>query len=160
MQCPASPSIYNPTETLSSSQLPSGLQLALRVRSMAWVASTAMEGERAIPTINENWGGHMPITTIRIHPAIGIARLGNSPDFFVGPQKPMDHTAPTGGYKDPQCRIKRQGAKSHLFAYDQNDTLIQEITAVDGQITWTAHLVQCRRCLGHRGTSQDRNVDR
>ena len=110
----------------------------------------------------------MPITTIRIHPAIGIARLGNSPDFFVGPQKPMDHTAPTGGYKDPQCRIKRQGAKSHLFAYDQNDTLIQEITAVDGQITWTAHLVNRKAAAedgfpagsGRRNSSISNTTDR
>jgi L-Lysine epsilon oxidase N-terminal len=37
------------------------------------------------------------ITHVKIHPAIGIARIGNSPtDFFVGPEIPLDHTAPAG----------------------------------------------------------------
>ncbi len=84
----------------------------------------------------------MAITTIKIHPAIGIARVGNSPDeFFVGPEKPWDRTPPPGGYKDSQCRIKRQAARFRLFAYDGSGALVKEITTADGQITWTAHLV-------------------
>src|SRR5437762_2142645 len=83
----------------------------------------------------------MAITTIRVHPSIGIARLGNSPDFFIGPLRPRDVTSPAGGYKDPQCRVKRQAAQFRLFAYDENDALVQEITAADATIQWTAHLV-------------------
>ena len=84
----------------------------------------------------------MPITTIKIHPAIGIARLGNSPDeFFIGPERPGDHAPPAGGYKDAQCRVKRQAARFRLFAYDQNGALVQEITAADADISWTVHLV-------------------
>lgn len=90
----------------------------------------------------------MPITTVKIHPALGIARLGNSPnEFFVGPERPWDRTPPAGGYKDAHCRIKRQAARFRLFGYDQNGTLVKEITVADGAITWTAHLVN-RKAAG------------
>jgi hypothetical protein len=70
------------------------------------------------------------ITQVKIHPAIGIARLGNSPtDFFIGPEIPLDHTAPAGGYKDASCRVKRQAARFRLFGYDNNGNLVQELTA-------------------------------
>ena len=87
----------------------------------------------------------MAITTIKIHPAIGIARLGNSPDgFFIGPELPGDRTPPPGGYKDAQCRIKRQAARFRLFGYDQNGVFTGEITAADATITWTAHLANTK----------------
>jgi hypothetical protein len=93
----------------------------------------------------------MAITTIKIHPAIGIARLGNSPTaFFIGPEIPGDHTPPAGGYKDSQCRIKRQAARFRLYAYDENGALIiengqpKEITAADATISWTAHLANTK----------------
>jgi hypothetical protein len=82
----------------------------------------------------------MPIKSIRIHPAIGIARLGNSPEFFIGPERPLDRTPPAGGYKDAACQVKRQGARFRLFAFDQNGAFVKELTAADGPITWTAHL--------------------
>jgi hypothetical protein len=91
----------------------------------------------------------MPITTIKIHPAIGIARVGNSPsEFFVGPEIPSDHTIPPGGYKDAQCRVKRQAARFRLFAYDQNGALVKEITSADGPISWTVQLTNKKAATG------------
>lgn len=81
------------------------------------------------------------IETIKVHPAIGIARLGNSPtEFFIGPEKPGVHNRPTGGYRDAQGRIKRQAARFRLFGYDKNGKLVREITSKDGTITWTVSL--------------------
>jgi L-Lysine epsilon oxidase N-terminal len=95
----------------------------------------------------------MPITTVKIHPAIGIARLGNSPtDFFVGPEIPGDHTLPGGGYKDASCRVKRQAARFRLFGYDQNGSLVQELTAADADITWTVQLLN-RKAATNRNSS-------
>ena len=75
------------------------------------------------------------IETIKIHPAIGIARLGNSPTgFFIGPEKPDVHPRPQGGYKDAQHRIKRQAARFRLFGYDKNGKFVKEITSADAQI--------------------------
>jgi hypothetical protein len=81
------------------------------------------------------------IAIIRIHPAIGIARLGNSPGkFFVGPEVPGVARQPQGGYRDAEGRIKRQAARFRLFAYDKDGNLIREITSADAIITWTVHL--------------------
>jgi hypothetical protein len=83
----------------------------------------------------------MPIQTIRIHPAIGIARVGNSPEYFIGPLKPGEPAAPAGGFKDPSGNLKPQAAQFRLYAYDEAGRLMGEITAAEARITWTAHLV-------------------
>ena len=88
----------------------------------------------------------MAITTIKVFPTIGIARLGNSAEFFVGPEIPGVHNPPPGGYKDAYCRVKRQAARFRLFAFDENGHLIiengkpKEITLADAAITWTVEL--------------------
>jgi hypothetical protein len=82
----------------------------------------------------------MAITEVRIHPAIGIARVGNSDtEFFVGPERPWDRSAPAGGYKDALCRVKRQAARFRVFGYDNG--VPTELTAANATIEWTVHLV-------------------
>ena len=82
----------------------------------------------------------MAITEVRIHPAIGIARLGNSDtDFFIGPERRWDRSAPPGGYKDAQCRVKRQAVRFRVFGYDNGVPV--ELTAANATIEWTVHLV-------------------
>ena len=82
----------------------------------------------------------MAITSVKIFPSIGIARLGNSPEFFVGYERPGDRTPPAGGYRDAHCRIKRQAARFRLFAFD-GATLVGEITLAEAdEISWTVHL--------------------
>ncbi len=82
----------------------------------------------------------MAITEVRIHPAIGIARLGNSDsDFFIGPERRWDRSAPAGGYKDAQCRIKRQAARFRVFGYDNGVPV--ELTSANATIEWAVHLV-------------------
>lgn len=85
----------------------------------------------------------MAIDKVKIFPSIGIARLGNSPNIFVGPEIPGNRNPPAGGYKDSHCRVKRQAARFRLFGYDGN-TLVQEITSADATITWTAHLANTK----------------
>jgi hypothetical protein len=95
----------------------------------------------------------MPIN-YRIHPAIGIARVGDSPDdFFIGPEapgvpptltKPDGSSAQPGKYKDQRQRIKRQGARFRIYAYTEDAagtvTKVQEITSAEAQIEWEVHL--------------------
>ena len=76
-------------------------------------------------------------TTYRIHPGIGIARLGNSPDAFcISPEQPAalpidcdqrgnPLVTPDGltelrvkTFKDAEGRIKRQAARFQIWAYD------------------------------------------
>ncbi len=69
--------------------------------------------------------------TYKIHPAIGIARLGNSPELYLSPETtgglPIQCNAngtvdgpeqPVTQFKDGEQRIKRQGARFRVFVYD------------------------------------------
>lgn len=77
-------------------------------------------------------------TTYRIHPGIGIARLGNSPDAFcISPEQPAalpiecdrrgnPMMSPDGkseirvtSFKDGKGRMKRQAARFQIWAYDE-----------------------------------------
>jgi hypothetical protein len=79
-------------------------------------------------------------TQYRIHPAIGIARLGNSPtDFCISPEEPAalplecdamgnPSRTPDGQserrvtkFKDNQGRIKRQAARFRIYVYDETN---------------------------------------
>jgi hypothetical protein len=88
------------------------------------------------------------IVACKIHPAIGIARVGNSPDqFFVGPEMPGVCDVPAGGYKDAgdpgkgiPPRVKRQAARFRIFGYDRDGKVVSELTSREATITWTVHL--------------------
>jgi hypothetical protein len=83
----------------------------------------------------------MKIETVKIHPAIGIARLGNSPNgFYIGPEVPGETVQPEGGYKDAKGFIKRQAARFRLFGYDKHGKVVKEIDSDDATIRWTVHL--------------------
>ena len=78
---------------------------------------------------------------VRIHPAIGVARIGNSEEeFFVGPEIPGVYEYPAGSYRDDDLYLKRQGARFRLFGYDGHDRLVGEIQESDAEITWSVHL--------------------
>ena len=90
----------------------------------------------------------------KIHPAIGVARLGNADPstFFVGPESPGFDSQYDGTGAPPYPRkvnglIKPQGARFRIwqYQYDANGNLqpIQEVnlqTAGVTNITWNAHL--------------------
>ncbi|HET7463456.1 MAG TPA: LodA/GoxA family CTQ-dependent oxidase, partial [Longimicrobium sp.] len=78
------------------------------------------------------------MATYRIHPAIGIARLGNSPDaFYIAPEAPAapptacdadgnpvlspdgQGEVPVERYKDAEGRVKRQAARFQVWVYDE-----------------------------------------
>lgn len=81
------------------------------------------------------------ITKYKIHPSIGLARLGNSPDeIYIGPEVPGTNNPPQGGYKDRQMRVKRQAARFRIFGYDDEGNAVREITASEADIKWTVHL--------------------
>jgi len=79
------------------------------------------------------------IVSCAIHPGIGVARVGNSPDeYFVGPEVPSLTPTPLGGFKDAQGRIKRQIAKFRIYGLDEHGTVVAELTPDHATtITWT-----------------------
>ena len=93
-------------------------------------------------------------TVYKIHPSIGIARVGNSPDeFFIGPERIGEHPAPAGGFKDAQCRVKRQAARFRIYAHHDNGT-VEEITDAEADISWTVHLVNKKAAHPGRGNTE------
>jgi hypothetical protein len=95
----------------------------------------------------------------KIHPAVGIMRVGDSSDaFFIGPETPgQPGVELNGGNETPitnykaNGRIKRQAARFRVFEYDQagsgTQTLIREVTADDATIDWKVVLVN-RKAAG------------
>ena len=93
-------------------------------------------------------------TVYKIHPAIGIARIGNSPhEFFVGPERVGEQPNPSGGFKDGQCRVKRQAARFRIFAHHDDGTT-EEITNAEADITWTVHIVNSKAANPGRNNTE------
>src|SRR5215213_4964806 len=75
----------------------------------------------------------------KIHPAIGIARVGDSPDaFYLAPEQaggmPNELNAdgteqPVTKFKDAQGRVKRQAARFRVYGYDDDFKQGQELQA-------------------------------
>jgi hypothetical protein len=81
------------------------------------------------------------VVSCRIHPAIGVARVGNSKsEYFLGPEVPRQKLDPPGGFKDSSGAVKRQAARFRVYGFDAAGKVVQELTASDADITWTAHL--------------------
>jgi hypothetical protein len=99
-------------------------------------------------------------TVYKIHPALGVARVGNHPDaFFVGPEadgSPGVEIAANGEeatvkqYKS-DGKIKRQAARFRVFRFLQNDAgdlqLVGEVTSDDAKIEWKVDLCNRKAAL-------------
>jgi hypothetical protein len=84
---------------------------------------------------------------LRIHPAIGVARIGNSNQFFIGPEFPgipgnWDSTAQAfGRFRDDQGKILRQAARFRIFQFDDAGNPIGEVTLGNGmEVEWLVHV--------------------
>ena len=81
------------------------------------------------------------IVRAAIHPAIGVARVGNSADdFFIGPQVVPSPPLPLGDYRDDQHALKRQAAQFRIYGYNAAGQVVAELTANTADIRWTAHV--------------------
>ncbi len=81
------------------------------------------------------------VVSARIHPAIGIARIGNSPeDYFIGPEVPHPVPPPPGGYKDAEGQLKRQAAQFRIYGYDAEGRVVAELTTDNSDIAWAVHV--------------------
>ena len=57
------------------------------------------------------------IKSIAIYPPIGIARIGNAPEYFLASEVPGVEPSPKDGYKDAEGRIKKQAVKFKIYAF-------------------------------------------
>ena len=87
------------------------------------------------------------MSNLRIHPAIGVARVGDSDQFFIGPESPGvpgnwdSDTSKFKPFKDSQGKIIRQAARFRVFQFDVAGNPIKELTLADGvKIEWRVHV--------------------
>lgn len=89
-------------------------------------------------------------STFRIHPAFGVARVGDSDGpGFLGPELPgvpANWNFTTGRFdkfKDDQHRIRRQGVRFRVFEFDNDGKLVGEAHVGQGEVVaveWTVHV--------------------
>jgi hypothetical protein len=78
-----------------------------------------------------------------IHPAVGIARVGNAPadQYYVGPEVPGRAADPgPEGFKNRRGQVRKEAARFRIYGYDEAGNVVQEVTAGDAEITWQVHL--------------------
>ncbi|MEW1654113.1 LodA/GoxA family CTQ-dependent oxidase [Streptomyces sp. NPDC093707] len=84
------------------------------------------------------------IVQVKIHPAIGIARVGNSDQSpFIGPESPDQPALPPGSYKDGSGKIIKQAARFRIYGYNQAGEVVRELKVGEAGVTdirWTVHL--------------------
>ena len=78
------------------------------------------------------------IVRARIHPGIGIARIGDSTnEFMIGPEV---IGAPTTSMRDAAGALKRQAARFRVYGIDEDGNVVDELTCETAEITWTVHV--------------------
>jgi hypothetical protein len=84
------------------------------------------------------------VARVAIYPAIGISRVGGSPRWFLAPEVPGLPPMPEGGFKDGDQAIKKQVQRFRVYAFDDQDRVIGEITAGDAAIEWSVHVANTK----------------
>lgn len=83
----------------------------------------------------------MAIAYAKIFPPIGIARVGDSEtDWFLAPESPNPKDSRPEHFRDAEGGLKRQAARFRIFAFDEDDRVVQEITSREADIEWTVAL--------------------
>jgi hypothetical protein len=85
--------------------------------------------------------GDATIVRAAIHPAIGIARVGNSETgYFLGPEVADPLPEAPGFYRDPAGALKRQAARFRVYGLNAAGAPVAELSADNAEIRWTVHL--------------------
>lgn len=83
----------------------------------------------------------MNVSKMAIYPPLGIARVGNSSEFYLASELPGRTPVAVSGFKDDEGRVKKQAVLFRVYALDENGQVIKEITSADGAaITWRVHV--------------------
>ena len=85
------------------------------------------------------------IVHAKIHPGIGVARIGDSPtEFFLAPEVTTPPPATVDQIRPPPAddagHLKREAARFRIYGYNAAGEVVRELTAQNADIVWTAHL--------------------
>lgn len=70
-----------------------------------------------------------------IHPAIGIARVGTSDEYFYGPEVTDPLPLPPGSYRDKEKRLKRQAARFRVYGVNARGQIVRELSGAQSGAT-------------------------
>lgn len=85
------------------------------------------------------------IVSARIHPSIGIARVGNSQnEYYIGPEYAHQPPPPFGSTRDSSGAIKRQAAKFRVYGYNYLGEAVAELTSDNAYILWEVQLANTK----------------
>jgi hypothetical protein len=84
------------------------------------------------------------IARVAIYPAIGISRVGGSPRWFLAPEVPGLPPMPEGGFKDGDQSIRKQVQRFRVYAFDDRDRVIGEVTAGEADVAWSVHVANTK----------------
>lgn len=107
--------------------------------ALAWLPKSAVATTSA-----ERAPQGAAIASVRVYPAIGICRVGGSPKYFLAPEVPGLTVQPEGGYKDGAYHIKKQVQRFRVYAFDEQNRVIGEITSDKAKIQWNVHLANTK----------------
>jgi hypothetical protein len=82
-----------------------------------------------------------------IHPAIGVARIGNSQsEYIVGPETPDPLSLPVGSYRDKTGALKRQAARFRIYGINAAGEIVRELTGegASAKVTWHVELANAK----------------
>jgi len=90
---------------------------------------------------NDNDADHV-VVSAAIYPPIGVMRVGNSDEYYLGPLVPEpDSTKDEHFYRDATGKLKRQAAEFRIYGLNAKGRPIKELTIDDqADITWNCHL--------------------
>jgi hypothetical protein len=107
------------------------------------VPQTEPDGPRPLDV--ELAGVDHRVVRAAIHPAIGIARVGNSEDhFLIGPEVDEPPPREPGSFKDRTGALKRQAARFRVYGYNAAGEVVTELTAENAEVRWSAHVANCK----------------
>jgi hypothetical protein len=86
------------------------------------------------------------IVSVRIHPGIGVARVGNSTmggrdGSYIDPEVMRPKQTPFGATRDPSGALKRQVARFRVYGYDAYGNVVAEIQqSSNTEVSWAVHV--------------------
>lgn len=86
------------------------------------------------------------VVSAAIFPAIGIARVGSSAEWFIGPETLDPSPLPPGSYRDQAGELKRQAARFRIYGLNAQGEIVRELTGkgTDAEIRWHVELANTK----------------
>jgi L-Lysine epsilon oxidase N-terminal/L-lysine epsilon oxidase C-terminal domain len=84
------------------------------------------------------------IMRAEIHPGIGIARIGNSDEWFLAPEVMRPPPRDPARCRDEHGAIRREAVRFRIYGYDAHGDVVKELTAADAEIEWTVHMAAAK----------------